>query len=111
MTYHVGVKPGKSSSVLGMFVGGVLVLFGVVVAIPLAGFFGIIWTIVALAITVFHAYNAFSARGVSAYEVNIDSQDRTTQFDVDLRKLAKLRDDGLLTSAEFERKRAELMRR
>ena len=111
MSYRIGVKPGKALSAIGMCTGVAFVLFGIFVAIPLAGIFGILWTAVALAITVYHAYNAFSSKGAPAYDVNIDGGDAMAQFDADLRKLAKLKDDGLLSAAEFEQKRSKLVRR
>jgi hypothetical protein len=110
MSYRVGVKPGKALSAIGMIVGIAFVLLGIFVAIPLAGPFGILWTVVALAITLYHSYNAFSSRGAPTYDVNIDGGDATAQFDADLRKLAKLKEDGLLSAAEFEKKRSDLMR-
>lgn len=96
---------------MGMIVGIAFVLLGVLVAIPLAGIFGIFWTVVALAITFYHGYNAFSSKGAATYDVNVEGGNATSQLDADLRKLAKLKDDGLLSAAEFERKRAALMRR
>ena len=75
MSYRIGVKPGRALSVLGMVVGLGFVIFGLAVAIPLAGIFGIFWTVIAAAITIFYAYNAFSSRGVSAYEVNVESSE------------------------------------
>ena len=111
MAYRIGVKPGRALSTMGMIVGIAFVLLGIFVAIPMAGLFGIFWTIVALAITLYHGYNAFSSKGAATYDVNIDGGNATSQLDADLRKLAKLKDDGLLSPAEFEQKRAELMRR
>jgi hypothetical protein len=64
----------------------------------------------AAAIAVFSAYNAFSDRGISTYEVNVDSPDSVEDLDASLRKLAKLRDDGLLSEQEYEQKRAEILR-
>jgi hypothetical protein len=111
MSYRIGVKPGKATSVLGMVVGGLFVLLGITVIIPLFGAFGVLWTAVAGAITLFYAYNCFSNRGVSAYEVNVDSPGGVDDLDANLRKLARLKDDGLLTEQEFEQKRAEILRR
>jgi hypothetical protein len=65
---------------------------------------------VGAAIGLYHAYNFFSPRGVSAYEVDVDAPDAPGDFDAKLRKLAKLREDGLLSGEEYERKRAEVMR-
>jgi hypothetical protein len=88
---------------VGLAVGVVFLLLGVAVVIPVFGTFGVFWTAVAAIIALFYAYNLFSARGVSAYEVDVDAPED------DLRKLAQLRQDGLLSEAEYQQKRAELM--
>jgi hypothetical protein len=94
-----------------MVVGGLFVLLGVVLIVPLFGLFGLVWTAVAAAITLYHGYNFFSGRGVSAYEVNVDSPGNVEDLDTALRKLAKLKADGLLSDQEYEQKRAEIVRR
>jgi hypothetical protein len=111
MSYRVGVKPGKAASAVGMVAGCLFVILGVAVIVPIFGIFGMVWTAVAAAIAVFYAYNFFSARGVSTYEVNVESRDNVEDLDAGLRKLAKLKEDGLLTEQEYEQKRAEIMRR
>jgi hypothetical protein len=111
MSYRMGVRPGKAISALGMVVGGLFVLLGVVLIAPLFGAFGLVWTAVAGAIALYHAYNFFSDRGVPAYEVNVDSPGSVESLDASLRKLAKLKADGLLSDQEYEQKRAEVMRR
>jgi hypothetical protein len=107
MSYRMGVRPGKAISGLGMVVGGLFVLLGLGVIAPLFGALGLVWTAVAGAI----AYNFFSDRGVSAYEVNVDSPGGVEDLDASLRKLAKLKADGLLSEQEYEQKRAEIVRR
>ena len=111
MSYRMGVKPGKAVSAVGMVVGGLFVLLGLVLIVPLFGVFGLVWTAVAAAIALYHAYNFFSDRGISTYEVNVDSPGSVEDFDASLRKLAKLKADGLLSDQEYEQKRAELIRR
>jgi hypothetical protein len=111
MSYRIGVKPGKAASLLGMVVGALFVLLGLAVIVPTFGAFGLLWTAVAGAMTLFYAYNFFSSRGASAYEVNVESPDGVSDLDASLRKLARLKDDGLLTDEEYELKRAEVLRR
>jgi hypothetical protein len=111
MSYRVGVKPGKAASTVGMVAGCLFVILGVTVIVPIFGMFGVVWTALAAAITVFYAYNLFSSRGASAYEVNVEPRDDVEDLDAGLRKLAKLKGDGLLTDQEYEQKRAEVMRR
>jgi hypothetical protein len=110
MAYRVGVKPGKAASVAGMVVGGLFLLLGVTIVLPTFGMFGVIWTLMAGVIAVFYAYNFFSSRGASAYEINVDAPDQVGDLDASLRKLAQLKADGLITEEEYERKRAQIMR-
>src|SRR3954447_18185338 len=106
MSYRMGVRPGKAVSAVGMVVGGLFVLLGLVLIVPLFGAFGLAWMAVAAAIALFPAYNFFD-RGVSTYEVKVDSPGDVGGLDADLRKVAKLKADGLLTDQEYEQKRAE----
>jgi len=108
------VRPSKPVSLITMVVGIGFVLVGLFVAIPGAGIIGVIWTLLALGITVLHAHNLFTDRGVPTEEVEFDLRDEAgsraaDDFDTKLRKLAKLHEDGLVTDEEFERKRAEIV--
>jgi hypothetical protein len=98
-------------SVLGLVIAILFVVLAVAVIIPTFGVFGILWTVVAGGIGLFYAYNFFNNQGVSVYDVNVDSPDSVEDLDVSLRKLAKLRDDGLITDQEYEQKRTEVLRR
>src|SRR3954463_3281630 len=104
MSYRVGVRPGKAMSALGVAVGFLFVLLGLAVVIPLFGPFGLVWTAVAGAIGLYHAYNLFGGGGVAAYEVDVDTTAGVDDLDAGLRKLAKLRDDGLLSEQEYQQK-------
>ena len=105
MSYRMGIRPSKPAAAVGLAAGVVFLLLGVAVVIPVFGTFGVFWTAIAGIIALFYAYNLFSARGVSAYEVDVDAPED------DLRKLARLRQDGLVSEEEYQRKRAELMAR
>jgi hypothetical protein len=105
MSYRVGINPSKAASAVGLAAGVVFVLLGVAVVVPVFGTFGLFWTAIAGIVTAFYAYNLFSRRGVSTYEMDVDAPED------DLRKLAQLRQDGLLSDEEYQRKRAELMAR
>ena len=110
MDQRIRVKPGKATALVGMIVGVLFVVLGVVVIIPIFGPFGMVWTAIAGAIAVYCAYNFFSAGGAAMYEVELGSQEPAEDFEAKLRKLAKLKEDGLISSEEFEQKRAEIMR-
>lgn len=105
------VKPSKSSSLLGMIVGIVFVLIGVTSIIPVAGPFGMFWTLIALAIAGLHGYNFFSKKGISHWEVDVETEGAVKggDFEESLRKLDRLRKDGVITEEEFKEKRKEIM--
>jgi len=56
-----------------MIVGIVFVFIGLFVVIPGAGLFGIFWTLIAVGITGFQAYNFFDDKDVASWEINIDT--------------------------------------
>ncbi|WP_284645031.1 SHOCT domain-containing protein [Paenibacillus silviterrae] len=110
------VKPSKGASLLGMIVGAGFVIFGVTSVIPSApGFFGILWVLVALGITITNGVNFFTGRGVSQWEVDVEPMPRvdSTQgpdFEARLRKLERLRQDRLITEEEYLKKRSEILK-
>ena len=89
--------------------------------------FGLLFVIVLLAMIGFAIYNAVSPQGASMFDVDLEHgawsrgagsthdaapvDDRAVpdSFDTRLRKLQALRDDGLITTEEYERKRGEIM--
>lgn len=101
--------------------------------------FMVVWLLAAVGITVFHGYNLFGQKGLSVIDVDVEPSSPRSgagpaaagdgglgaggsgresspagggsalDFDVRLRKLAKLREDGLITREEYERKRAEIL--
>jgi hypothetical protein len=110
MSPRIRIRPGRPVSLLGMVVGLVFIGLGVAVVIPLFGPFGVFWTLVAAGIALYHGYNFFSGRGASAYDVDVEGRDAGEDFDAKLRKLARLKEDGLLSEEEYQRKRDEIVR-
>ena len=110
MAYRIGVKPGKAASALGMAVGIIFIILGVTLVIPTFGVFGFFWTAVAGAIALFSAFNFFSRRGLSTYDIDVDSSGNVEDIEAGLRKLARLKEDGLISDAEYAQKRAEIMK-
>lgn len=113
---RIRVKPSRATSAMGMVVGVVFVGIGLFVIIPRFGSFGIVWTMVAVAIALFHGVNAFSDRGIATTEIDVDGLPGIAQqakqglsFDERLRKLEELRRDGLITESEYDEKRREVM--
>lgn len=126
---RIKVKPGKPQSKLGFFVGIAFCIIGCVVVIPMFGAFGLLWTGIAVAITVINYKNAFSEEGVSTHEIIIDESEEATErswdvtedsrtaessgedIEAKLKKLNSLYEQGLITASEFEAKRKELLER
>ncbi|SHJ21950.1 SHOCT domain-containing protein [Lutispora thermophila] len=120
MPKRVRVKPSKPSSLFGMIAGIIFVFIGLFEAISNFGAFGVFWTIIAIIITVYQAYNFFADKGVASWEIDIDngfneenniqSPSVNDDFEIRLRKLARLKDEGLITEEEFQKKREEILR-
>ena len=124
------VKPGKTQSKAGFFVGLVFCLIGLVVVIPTFGPFGIFWTLVAVIITVTHGKNAFTEEGVSTHEIIIEDNDLMKNPDIvkstseetkdeeyvyisdakkRLEEIKILYENGLMTKEEYEDKRRSII--
>ncbi|HRC81530.1 MAG TPA: SHOCT domain-containing protein [Sedimentibacter sp.] len=130
MAKKIKVKPGKTQSKAGFFVGLVFCLIGLVVVIPTFGPFGIFWTLVAVIITVTHGKNAFTEEGVSTHEIIIDDNDLMKNPDIvkstseetkdeeyvyisdakkRLEEIKILYENGLMTKEEYEDKRRSII--
>ncbi|WP_409343251.1 SHOCT domain-containing protein [Paenibacillus sp. MBLB4367] len=71
MFYGGRVRPSKAASLMGMIVGSVFVILGVTTVIPIFGWFGFLWTFIAVAIAGYHAFNFFSRSGAAAWEFDV----------------------------------------
>ena len=124
MARRIKVKPGKTQSKFGFFVGLAFVLIGIVMVIPIFGPFGILWTAVAGYIAFTHYKNGFTNEGVPTHEIEIDDDGHnysygndysapqyTSEADIEvkLRKLEDLYNKDLITSEEYEKKRQEIL--
>lgn len=121
MRKSVKVKPGKGQSILGMVVGSLFCLLGLVIVIPNFGFFGIIWTLVALCITIVNGIHVFSDKGIMTREIIIEEE---TERDFALEQAKKgeqkrvaerlemvkrLYEEGSITKEEFDQKRKKIL--
>ena len=122
---RVRVKPGKAQSTVSFVVGLAFVLVGLVMVVPTFGPFGLLWTGVAVAITVINGLNAFGKKGVPTMEIYSEEDDEVpspTREDHDhipstalttqerLEQLQTLKEAGLLTDEEYRNKREEILR-
>ena len=126
---RIKVKPGKTQSKAGFIVGIIFCIIGVVFVIPRAGVFGLLWTGVALLITLMNYWNGFSDEGVATHEIIIDESEDSAErtfyteestrksesagedIEVKLKKLHSLYEQRLITSSEYEEKKKELLER
>lgn len=123
----VSVRPGKGQSVLGLAVGILFCLLGLFVVVPGFGPFGLVWTAVAVAITVQHGLNVFTEKGAPTHTVEIEDDDLTGRgysaapadgsdpqqaadaVRVRLDAARQLYESGAITREEYDRKRAEIL--
>ena len=121
----IRVKPGRGQSAVG-FVGGlVFVGIGLFVVIPTFGAFGLLWTLLAVVITVVNGVNAFGKKGIPTMEIYAEDgpeethashapQDPLASNTLDakgrLEQLKSLKEAGLLTKEEYEQKREEILK-
>ena len=126
---RIKVRPGRTQSKLGFFMGIGFCILGCVVVIPMFGAFGLLWTGIAVAITVINYKNAFSEEGVTSHEIIIDESENGVELNRDvtgdirkeaaagedieakLKKLHSLYEQRLITLSEYEAKRKELLER
>ena len=105
----------RAASIGGMVVGIGFCIIGFTVVIPMAGAFGILWTLIAVAITVVSAYGGFAKRHVGP-EIFIEDDmaqqpagSEPNGIEQRLERLSELHDKGLITYEEYEKKRQEIL--
>lgn len=126
------VKPSKASSGLNFFVGIIFCIIGIVIVIPTAGAFGVLWTAIAIGITISSGINAFSDKGIPTSEIVIEDDKyphyfNGTENDESLRNaieaasrteetikerlqtLDRLYQTGMITIEEYEKKRESII--
>ena len=115
MRARASVKPSKAASAMGLAVGIVFVGIGLTMAIPMAGAFGVFWTLIALAITGYNAMNLFSEEGVAMEVVDFEtSPDANPGPDAltpeqRLARLDDLRQKGLVDEQEYSDQRKRIL--
>lgn len=73
--------------------------------------FGVIWTLLAVSGALIGAYNLFSEEGIATDEFSYTSErlPRTKGIQSRLRELNELKAQGLISDAEYQSKRSELL--
>ena len=118
----VRVHPSKPSMVLSLVVGVIFCLFGIFIAIPNFGLFGLFWTLISAGITVVNAmplfsgeerdvYHTMTIEDEGGYDDSIAADTESDDAAARLEKLKELYDRRLITTEEYESKREEILRR
>lgn len=125
MSKNIKVKPGKDQSMTGFIVGLVFCAIGMFVVIPIFGLIGVLWTLIAVVITVMHAKNAFTEDGIATHEIVIEDSREYAEYGQNasqnvgkaekgsveerLQKVDDLYQKGLISSEEREQKRKDIL--
>lgn len=128
---RVTYRPSKAQGAFGMVWGGVFVLIGLFVVIPIFGPFGILWTLAAIGITAMNGYQAFGKKytgpeitieedsaqmpNVQPSSPSLETHDHIPSTALDakerLEQLESLKQAGLITQSEYDQKRREILER
>ena len=133
---RVTYRPSKAQGAFGVAVGAIFIVIGLVMVIPIFGLFGVLWTLIAVGITGMNAYQAFG-KGYAGPEITIEEDEGygeesrpyegtvssspaqethdhipSTSLDVKgrLEQLKDLKEAGLLSQEEYDKKRQEILK-
>ena len=117
MSKRITYRPNKAASGLSVAVGVIFILIGVTVVIPSAGLFGVLWTLIALGITVANGYQAFGKKYIGP-EIRVEDDGAAAEAEpagagdvkARLEQLEALKAENLVTAEEYQRKREEILR-
>ena len=132
MAKKIKVRPGKTQSKFGFVFGIFFCLIGLVVVVPVFGPFGLLWTAAAGWITYSNYRNGFTDRPISNQVIEIEDDGKSVSVTSDpfaefhstyernevtetedvesrLRKLQSLYQQELITEAEYEKKKQEIL--
>lgn len=110
MSKNIKIKPGKGYSGMGVVMGIIFCLIGFCIVIPVAGLFGVLWTLIAIVITVMNALNAFSDKGFATQEIIIDEEESGSgRIEERLKRLEQLYNQGMITKEEYDKKRQSIL--
>lgn len=111
---RITYRPSKGQGVFGLVFGGMFVLIGLFMVIPVFGAFGILWTGIAVAITAYQGYIAFG-KHYAGPEIHIEDEGEDPPapagqgVEARLAQLQSLYDQGLITREEYDQKRKEIL--
>lgn len=114
MSKQVRVKPGKVQSITGFIVGIIFCIIGISMIITHFSPFLIVWTLIAVVITVSNGINAFTDKGIASHEITIE-EDHRDNLDIKktaeerLNELQSLYEKNMITPEEFQKKHNQIL--
>lgn len=115
MINRARVRPSRGVSAFGVAVGIIFTCVGLFFVIPRISssngpiWFGILWTLGALGITIFHGINVFTDRGIAVEEIQFESKTPAATASERLAEIQELKDKGVISQSEYDQKRAEII--
>jgi cytochrome c biogenesis protein CcdA len=105
------LRPSRPTSIVATIVGLVMVAFGLFLYASWDHPFVLVWIAVAIAITGFHAVNAFSRKGVATSTIESETSGDASPRPIAerLQELEQLRGAGLIKEVEYQRKREDIL--
>lgn len=119
MRRRVRYTPSKPSMILSLVVGVLFIIIGLFVAIPNFGLFGIVWTLIAVGITIANALPLFSDKAEYRSGMIIEEDDALSPAPVNysgrtreerLAELSDLYEKRLITREDYDRRREEILK-
>ena len=128
MAKKIKVRPGKTQSKAGFFMGIMFCLIGLFAVVPMFGPFGLVWTGVAAWITYSNYRNGFTDKPIVDRVIEIEDDGdsatvmpgmmrqsyeyeeiKTESVEERLKKLQSLYQQELITKEEYEKKKQEIL--
>jgi len=108
-------QPSKGQSIFTGIVGIFFCIIGFAVVLPSTGIFGLVWTGIAVAITVSSFAQAAGKKGfMGSYVIEEENAEGETSGEQSveerLKELQSLYDQRLITTEEYENKRQEILK-
>ena len=116
MRRRMRYRPSKASCVFGGIVGIIFSCIGLFVVIPTFGPFGILWTLIAIGITVYQFAMAAGKVSMGSWSIEDEEKDSSGEEGSEksaqdrLTELQNLYDRRLITQEEYEAKRQEILK-
>lgn len=120
MRRRMRYRPSKASCIFSGIVGIIFSCIGLFVVIPSFGPFGILWTLIAIGITVYQFAMAAGKVSMGSWSIEDETSEKEDGFGAEnstgksaqdrLTELQNLYDRRLISQDEYEQKRQEILK-